>query len=61
MDWDPYPGSALPTDVALGKASSFQPSHFIWKKKMIIPILPDSEDLNCKCQMSRIVRPTGGP
>ena len=23
MDWDPYPGSALPTDVSLGKATSF--------------------------------------
>lgn len=33
-----------------GKETSFQPSHFVWKKKITMPSLPDCEDLNYKCQ-----------
>ena len=51
MDLDPYLGSALPTGVALAKAASFPPSHFISKKKVLMPRLPGGEDLSYRCHV----------
>lgn len=52
MDLGPYLGVTLLAGVALGKATRSQPSHFIWKKKIQIPVLLGCEDVSYKCQVS---------